>query len=56
MRDRIALDDNAHLPDLDCIDVGDVLPTDDDLRVLKENMTVIAGNMFIIQHAVFLIV
>ena len=45
MKDRTdasALEYNAHLPDLDST-VSEVLLSDDDLRILKENMSVIAG-------------
>ena len=41
--DASALEDNAHLPDLEGADVSEVLPSDDDLRILKQNMSVIAG-------------
>ena len=46
MKDRTdasALEDNAHLPDLEGADVSKVLPSDDDLHILKQNMSVIAG-------------
>ena len=41
--DASALEDNAHLSDLEGADVSEVLPSDDDLRILKQNMSVIAG-------------
>jgi L1 cell adhesion molecule like protein len=46
VKDRIdvsSLEDNPGLPDFESIDTFSVLPTEEDKKILKDNMAIIAG-------------
>jgi hypothetical protein len=48
VRDRTnayGLEDNPHLPNIEDINILDVLQTDDDRNILKKNMSIIAGKL-----------